>query len=232
MLEQAYHSVASVLATQCNDCLHQLRVWKHEWEMLSDVVDFFKTSSASLAGPGYPHALFGSPLTFLNLRQANHYVMYNAIRCTFLSIAYELSYEASLLSTDVQSNAINESLFFRPGRETPCTDHDHLLEERRNCAIEICRSAPYHHLTEQHGCSGVYIIMFPLLAARQVFMPGEGESSYIDSVLPCFAENMGFKSLTEISPGMRVVSLATLRADQALLTSQSPRMRIAMADRG
>lgn len=207
VLEEAYHSVASSLARQCEQCLHQLRIWKTEWELEGEIFDLSTTTSAPPAGSAYPHTALGPPLTFCNLRQANQYTMYHALLSLFLTVTYEVKYEASPLSTDIQSNAINASLFLEPGLATPFTDHDHLLAERHRCVIEICRSAPYHQVTGIRGCG----IMFPLLAARQRVDPDGEEARYIDSVLPCATGTRGFGSLEGISPGARLVSLITVR---------------------
>lgn len=191
ILEQAYHFVASALARRCEQLLHQIRMWKVEWEMQGNIFDHSKTSHLPPC-PAYPHTIFGPPFIFCNLLQANLYAMYNSILATLLTITYEVKYEASPLSTDLQSNAIFESLLLKPGIATPPTDNEGLLMQRHQSAVEICRSTPYHHWREKHGSGASYMIMFPLLVALQVVTPSGDEARYINSVIQCFAEAMGF----------------------------------------
>lgn len=210
-LQEAYHSVASALVARCDDCLHQLRVWKSAWDLQSDLATFPRASFTIPAGKEYPHDVFGPPLTFGKLSQANQYTMYHCALCTFLTMAYEVNYESLPLSTDIRSNAINKSLFLKPGLVFPSTEHDHLLTQRHNSAVEICRSAPYHYMEDGHGCGGAYVIILPLLAARQVFAPGGKESRYIESLVPCCTKTTDLKDLQGTSPGMRFVNMAGKR---------------------
>ncbi|KAL9012209.1 MAG: hypothetical protein Q9173_003012 [Seirophora scorigena] len=215
-LNDAYHSVASDLAARCEQCIDQIRAWKNEWDMEGKVSEVLSISSVPLAALDYPYAALGLPLAFSDLKRANHYAMYNALLCTFLTIAYEAHYEASTVSTDILSNAINESLILKPGLATPRTDHDYLLKQRYDCAIEICRSVPYHNLPgpNQPVC-GVHSIMFPLIAAQQVVVPGGEVFRYIDGVFPRFTNVAGLKDPQIRSPGVRMISLAHLQHAQA-----------------
>lgn len=206
-LEEAYHSVASALASRCDDCLHQLRVWKSQWDLQSDLLTRLKASLTTPAGEEYPQDVLGPPRTFRNLPQANLYTIYHAIHCAFLTIAYEVNYESCPSSTDLRINATIESLVLRPNLVPPATEFDHLLSQRHESAVEICRSAPYHYLDKQHGCGGAYVVLFPLLAAQQVFVPGGPESRYIESMLPSTTEKMGLVALQTVAPGMRFVNL-------------------------
>ncbi|KAL8723592.1 MAG: hypothetical protein Q9225_000134 [Loekoesia sp. 1 TL-2023] len=192
-LETEYHSFAATLATRCDHYLHRLRAWKGIWDSQNNPTNLPRISPIPQSNSHYPHATVSPPLTFHNLRQANQYAMYNALLCTLLAVSYELHYEASSLSTDTHSDAINDSLFLKPGLITRLTDRKDMLVERCECAKEICRSTPYHLLVEKHGYGAVYAIMFPLMTARQVFVPGGEEAKFIDSVLPFSAQILGFK---------------------------------------
>ncbi|KAL8916429.1 MAG: hypothetical protein Q9208_008530 [Pyrenodesmia sp. 3 TL-2023] len=218
-LQEAYESVASALVSRCDDCLHQLRVWKSAWDLQNDLGTFPKASYNTPAGKGYPHEVLGPPLTFRNLSQANQYAIFNSIVIIILSIAYEVNYESLPLSTDIRTNAINESLFLKPGLVPPSTQHDHLLDQRRESAVEVCRSAPYHYLVEQHGYGGAYVMMFPLITALQVLEPGGQKSRYIVGILPCFTGMMDSKGLQGISPGTQSVNLAHMRSKQGAIRS-------------
>ncbi|KAI4086816.1 MAG: hypothetical protein LQ344_007253 [Seirophora lacunosa] len=215
-LSDAYHSVASALAARCEQCIHQIRAWKNEWDMQGKVSEVWSISSVPSAGSDYPYAELGLPLAFSDLKRASRYSMYNALLSTFLTIAYEARYEASTLSTDIISNAINESLILKPGLATPRTDHDYLLKQRHDCAIEICRSVPYHNLPgPDHQVSGIHSIMFPLMAAQQVVAPGGEVFRYIDRVFPR-CDNFGaFKDLQILPPGVRMSSLPHIQPAQA-----------------
>ncbi|KAL8902824.1 MAG: hypothetical protein Q9207_004350 [Kuettlingeria erythrocarpa] len=208
VLEEAYHSVASALGSRCDDCLHQLRMWKSEWDLQSDLLTQLNRSPTTPGGEEYPQDVLGPPRTFGDLPQANLYALYHAILCAFLTIAYEVHYESCPSSTDLRINATIESLILKPSLVPPATEFDHLLNQRHESAVEICRSAPYHYLDKQHGCGGAYVVLFPLLAARQVFVPGGPESRYIESMLPCAIERLGLVGLQSISPGMRFVNMA------------------------
>ncbi|KAL8757753.1 MAG: hypothetical protein Q9184_004124, partial [Pyrenodesmia sp. 2 TL-2023] len=210
-LQEAYHSAVTAVVARCDDCLHQLRVWKSAWDLQSDLATVPQDSSTIPAGNKYPYDVFGLPLTFGELSEANRYTMYHSIQCTFLAIAYEVNFESLPLSTDIGSNAINKSLILKPGLVPPSTEHDHLLTQRHNSAVEICRSAPYHYMNEEHGCCGAYVVVLPLLAARQVFVPGGKESRYIDSMLPCFTEKTDSGGQQGILSGMRFVNMAEKR---------------------
>ncbi|KAL8649767.1 MAG: hypothetical protein Q9210_004206 [Variospora velana] len=214
-MNDAYHLIARGLAARCEQSAHQLRIWNKKWEMESSNPKSLGTPSLPLAGSNYPYAALGLPLTFNDLRHANHYAMYNALLCTFLAIAYEANYEASTIATDIPSGAINESLFLKPGLPTPRTDHDYLLKERHDSAVEICRAVPYHNQSHQHGPSGTYTIMFPLIAAQKVVVPGSEESRYIDRVFPRFTQDSGLEGLQSLSPVVRMVSLSRLQHAQA-----------------
>lgn len=192
-LKTEYHSFAANLATRSDHYLHRLRAWKGTWDSQNNQTDLLRNSPIVQTDSRYPHATVGPPLMFHELRQANQYVMYNAVLCTLLAVSYELHYEASPLSTETHTDAINDSLFLKPGLVTRFTNDDSMLIERYECAKEICRSAPYHLLVEKHGFGAVYAIMFPLMAARSAFVPGGDEARFIDSVLPFSAQILGFK---------------------------------------
>ncbi|KAL8973499.1 MAG: hypothetical protein Q9197_002256 [Variospora fuerteventurae] len=210
-MNNAYHLVARGLAARCEQCAHQLRIWNKEWDVESSNPESLGTPSLPLAGSDYPYAALGLPLTFNDLRHANHYAMYNSLLCTILAMAYEANYEASTISTDIPSGAINESLFLRPGLPTPRTDHDYLLKERHASAVEICRAVPYHHQSDQHGPRGPYTVMFPLIAAQQAVAPGSEESRYIDRVFPRFTKDTDLERLQSLSPVVRMISLSSLQ---------------------
>ncbi|KAL8961229.1 MAG: hypothetical protein Q9193_002184 [Seirophora villosa] len=207
-LNDAYHSAASALAARCKQCIHQIRAWKNEWDMEGKVSEGLSISSVPLAGSDYPYGELGLPLAFSDLKRATHYAMYNALLSTFLAIAYEAHYEASTASTDILSNAINESLILKHGLATPRTDHDDLLKQRYGCAIEICRSVPYLRLPgPDQRVSGNHSIMFPLIAAQQVVAPGGEVFRYIAGVSPRCENFAAFRDLQIMPPGVRMLSL-------------------------
>lgn len=188
--------------------MHQIRAWKNEWDMQNKVYELLTIPSVPWAASDYPYAELGLPLAFSDLKRASDYSQYNTLLCFFLTIAYEVHYEASTASTDILSNAINESLILKPGLATPRTDHDYLLKQRYHCAIEICRSVPYHNLPgPDQRVSGAYSIMFPLIAAQPVVAPGGEVFRYIEGVFPRCKSFADLKALQIMSPGVRVIAL-------------------------
>ncbi|KAL8892234.1 MAG: hypothetical protein Q9215_000868 [Flavoplaca cf. flavocitrina] len=178
-----YRCIASALVLRCDKLLKDVRAWKEIWDEQSNPITLFTLPSGASSSPDYPEDLFGPPTSFHNLYEANHFSMYYQVLTSLLRLTYECHYEASPTASDMTTCTIDRSLHLKPGVELPPTDHDDLLVERRKCAIQVCRSVPYHLSSELHGCGGVYVIMLPLLMARPIFRPQAEEAKYIDRVL-------------------------------------------------
>ncbi|KAL8672705.1 MAG: hypothetical protein Q9168_002830 [Polycauliona sp. 1 TL-2023] len=193
-LVERYRCIASALAVRCDHLLKDVWAWKEAWDKQSNPVTLFDLpfSSGPPSYPDYPEDLFGPPSSFYNLDEANNFSVYSQVLTSLLRLTYECHYEVSTTISDITYQAIDSSLFPKPGGvELPSTDHDFLLVERRECAIEVCRSVPYHLSTEIHGCGGAYVIMLPLLLARPIFQPQAREAKYIDQVLAYLARTWG-----------------------------------------
>ncbi|KAI4262624.1 MAG: hypothetical protein L6R42_002207 [Xanthoria sp. 1 TBL-2021] len=188
---ERYRCVASALVVRCGHLLDDVRTWKQFWDRQSNPVTLLHFPSGTPSYPDYPEDLFGPPLSFYDLYEANHVAMYYQVLTSLLRLTYECHYEASPAASETTDHAIDSSLFLKPGIDLPLTDHDELLVERRKCAIEVCRSVPYHLSTELHGCGGAYVIMLPLLMARPIFRPQAEEAKYIDRVLTHLAGTWG-----------------------------------------
>ncbi|KAL8790683.1 MAG: hypothetical protein Q9213_000531 [Squamulea squamosa] len=180
---ERYRCIASALVVRCGHLLDDVRAWKQAWDKQSNPTTIFHHRSKTPSYPEYSEDTFGPPLSFHSLYEANHFSMYHQVLTSLLRLAYECHYEASPMAIDIDSHVINCSLFLRSGIDLPPTDHDDLLIERRKCAIEVCRSVPYHLSTELHGCGGAFVIMLPLLMARPIFQPQSEEAKFIDRVL-------------------------------------------------
>ncbi|KAL8685678.1 MAG: hypothetical protein Q9224_005722 [Gallowayella concinna] len=188
---ERYRWIAKALVFRCEQLLKYLRQWKTAWDEESHPVTIFQHLSKSTSYPKYNEDIFGPPLAFHNLYEANHFSMYNQILSSVLRLAYESHYEASPMATTVEDNAINSSLFLRANVTLPTTDRDDLLVERRECAIEVCRSVPYHLSVELHGCGGAYVIMLPLLMAMPIFQHNSEEAKFIGSVMAHVTGTLG-----------------------------------------
>ncbi|KAL8706237.1 MAG: hypothetical protein Q9201_000674 [Fulgogasparrea decipioides] len=195
-LTRDYHPVALTLAARCRHLLDRSRAWKRAWDMEGEPVTLLPSYPITPTYPHYPYHVFDQPLSFSDMHQANTYVMYHTLVVGFLTLAYEINYEASSLSTDTHNDAIGSSFFLQPGAVAtpPYTDHsDHyMLVERYKSAVEICRAVPYHLSNEASSYGGAYVIKLPLLMTRQVFCEDSEELKFIDTVLKCLAETWGF----------------------------------------
>ncbi|KAI4111772.1 MAG: hypothetical protein LQ339_000229 [Xanthoria mediterranea] len=188
---ERYRWAAGALVVRCGHLLDDVRIWKQAWDKQSNPVTLLHFPAWTAAYPDYPEDLFGPPLSFYNLYEANHFSMYYQVLTSLLRLTYECHFEASLAASETTDHAIDTRLSFKPDIDLPATDHDELLVERRKCAIEVCRSVPYHLSTELHGCGGAYVIMLPLLMARPIFRPQSEEAKYIDRVLAHLAGTWG-----------------------------------------
>ncbi|KAL8798374.1 MAG: hypothetical protein Q9182_006715 [Xanthomendoza sp. 2 TL-2023] len=177
---ERYRCIARALVVRCEQLLNDLRQWKVAWDMKSHAVTVFQPLSTT---PSYPENIFGPPVAFHSLYEANHFSMYYQILSSLLRLAYESHYEASSLATTIEHNAIQPSLFLKASTTLPITDRDDLLAERHQCAVEVCRSVPYHLSAELHGCGGAYVVMLPLLMAMPIFRPGSVEAEFIGRVM-------------------------------------------------
>ncbi|KAL8998769.1 MAG: hypothetical protein Q9169_002219 [Polycauliona sp. 2 TL-2023] len=189
---ERYRCIASALAVRCDHLLSDVWAWKEIWDEQSNPATLFHLHSGSSSYPTYPEDLFGPPSSFHNLHEANIFSMYNQVLTSLLRLTHECHYEVSSTVSDPTYHAIDDSsLSPKSSLDSPSTDHDHLLVERRKCAIQVCRSVPYHLSTELHGCGGAYVIMLPLLLARPIFRPQAEEAKYIDQVLTYLARTWG-----------------------------------------
>ncbi|KAL8968059.1 MAG: hypothetical protein Q9183_002641 [Haloplaca sp. 2 TL-2023] len=201
-----YHHMASTIAARCAQQIAAIRAWKASWDQSCGPITLFDSYPVRDSYSHYPHHIFGPPLAFSDIRQANHYAMYHSMVIGFLTIAYEVSSLSSFFHSPASATTSptdDSNLFMKTdafatapltfnGGGATADEKEELLRERHISAVETCRTVPYHLSSKKTGCGGAYVIKFPLMMCRGVFAEGGEEVGFVDGVLVCLAETWGF----------------------------------------
>ncbi|KAL8864695.1 MAG: hypothetical protein Q9174_007256, partial [Haloplaca sp. 1 TL-2023] len=102
-----YHHMASTISTRCAQQIATIRAWKASWDQTSDPITLFHSYPIRDSYSHYPHHIFGPPLAFSDIRQANTYAMYHSMLVGFLTLAYEVNALSQQFHTSTSPTTAN-----------------------------------------------------------------------------------------------------------------------------
>lgn len=156
-------------------CYAKLQTWKKDWDRsYPSAVQPVKMSYFPPSDLKFPIHIFEHAITFPNFLRANEYQLYNTV-VFFLS---SLMLSVPSLSPDDRTTSPS------------VTD---LLGQRWDAANNICRAVPYDLMFEKHGCSGAYLLLFPLLTNLRLFGAESPEGKWIRQVLAGIRNKWGLE---------------------------------------
>lgn len=162
------------LRHRIQECYTRLQKWKEDWDSTyPSAVQPVKISHFPRSELKFPEDIFSYALNFPNFLRANEFQLYNTV-IFFLS--------SMMLSVPPSSQGDFES--------SPSVGD--LLGQRYVAAYDICRAVPYD-LVENHGGSGAYLLLFPLLTNLRLFGEGSDEGKWIKQVLGSIANKWGLE---------------------------------------
>ena len=168
-----------------------LNQWYQNWSSANQ--DALQTISSphqfSATKIPYSVPLFGLPLLFPSLLQANEYTMYNATLFVLLTITNQLSLSPSIpFGHRVESRDRGQTPTSSMAADAAPTD---IYNRRRQVALEICKAVPYHLQFDLHAYSGAFLLCLPLNILFGICGSKTEDGQWVARVLTDIASNWG-----------------------------------------
>lgn len=149
---------------------------------------------------------FGKQFHFMDINRANEFTLYNTCMILLFELLYDLEdadipHSSSPVATLCQ---ITNTVYPESAKTSPKSrlSVSGAKKIQRHCAINICRSVPYH-LLQRHGYGGAYLLIFPLTVVMITWSEERGqdlaEKNWTIKLLRIIAACCGLSSATHVA---------------------------------